>query len=95
MVERFNVNDKVLHAAGFGILAVLLWRAMDRKRLGWLKAAIVVAWATVYGYTDEFHQRFVPGRDFDMNDLVADGVGSAVVAAYAAGRERLSRGSKL
>lgn len=29
----------------------------------------------IYAYSDEFHQRFVPGRNFDYFDICADSVG--------------------
>ena len=30
----------------------------------------------VYAYLDEFHQRFVPGRSYDLYDLLADVIGA-------------------
>ncbi len=89
IADRFDVNDKALHAIGFGVLAALLWRALPGRRPGWIRAVTVVAWAVLYGYTDEFHQRFVPGRTFDMKDIAADGVGSALAGISAIVWERL------
>ena len=42
-----------------------------------------MALASLYGATDEFHQSFVPGRDSDVLDWVADTLGAALGAASA------------
>ena len=45
-------------------------------------AAIVLA--SLYGVTDELHQRYVHGRDPDWRDWMADALGSATGAFAAA-----------
>lgn len=86
-VDRLDVGDKVLHAIGYGVLAALVWRALDRRRSVWWRAGTTVLIAAVYGLSDEVHQRFVPGRDCDLMDLAADAVGASIVAAVALVRE--------
>jgi len=39
--------------------------------------------AVAYGVTDEWHQRFVPGRSATLGDLAADAVGAVVAVAIA------------
>lgn len=85
-----GVSDKLLHAAGYAGLAALSLRATAGGRLGGVagrSAATAWAIATLYGASDEFHQRFVPGRSAEFADLVADGLGAGVatvvVAAFA------------
>lgn len=55
------------------------WRAM--------LAAFVIS--TLYGVSDEYHQLFVPGRSFDVFDIVADGIGSAAGATAAGAWSRI------
>jgi VanZ family protein len=64
---------KLAHLTEFGILAVLVWRALSPKR-----AAYVGAWlfATVYAMTDEWHQSFEPGRTAAPKDVAIDSCGA-------------------
>ena len=89
-------SDKLLHFAGYAVLSLLVIWAGTRGR--WRRApGRLVLLATlicgVYGYVDEVHQRFVPGRQYDLLDLGADALGAmtAGVAVWAWGI--ISRGS--
>ena len=42
-------------------------------------AAIVIS--SLYGVSDEYHQVFVPGRTFDLLDMLADAIGSVAGAS--------------
>ena len=66
--------DKVAHAGSFGILALLFYFAKGR-------ALISILLASLYGLSDEFHQSFVPGRDVDLFDWVADTLGAALAVS--------------
>jgi|YNPNPStandDraft_1061719.scaffolds.fasta_scaffold48673_3 VanZ family protein len=65
------------HLSAYGILAVLLWRALrgagSRAPATW---ALLVT--MVYGATDEFHQHFVPGRTATVEDLLVDLIGASL-----------------
>jgi len=73
--------DWLHHGTAYAGLAMVVVRALAGGRLRAVAtASLVGAWAiaTVYGFTDEFHQWFVPGRTADPRDLLADGVGAAL-----------------
>jgi VanZ family protein len=81
--------DKLEHGLAYALLGAALargWRlsraltagAFTRWLTAWIAAALV---ALAYGLSDELHQLLVPGRMFDLADLVADGVGGALGAA--------------
>ncbi len=70
-------SDKVAHGLAYAVLAGLLTLGSRRP---WLAVLLAVA----YGFSDEFHQSFVPSRTADAYDLVADTVG-AMVGAFAVG----------
>jgi VanZ family protein len=76
--------DKLLHALAFGVLAALLAGAFarDAGRVNRMVALAALV-AAAYGATDEWHQSFVPGRNPDPGDLLADAVGASAGALVA------------
>ena len=78
-----NPSDKSEHAAAYGVLSLLVVWALARGR--WRSVTlrtIVIATliCAAYGYSDEYHQLFVPNRSYDLKDLAADAAGAALVA---------------
>ena len=71
-------SDKLLHFAAYAVLAVLVIWAATRGRWRLATGRVVLAAAfgcTAYGITDEIHQRFVPNRNADVADVLADALG--------------------
>ncbi len=70
---------RIAHILEFAVLGLLVLRALSRKRpvtrreIFW--ALIVVA---VYGASDEFHQRFTPGRSSEGLAILFDVAGGAL-----------------
>jgi VanZ family protein len=79
-------RDKLLHGVEYGILAVLnLWALRKSVSHGIVRSAITaVVLTSAWGYLDELHQAFVPGRHSDVYDWVADTIGAIVFASVAA-----------
>lgn len=80
-----GVNDKVLHIGGYTALGALVIRALTdgfRRPVTWRAGLFAIALTTAYGLSDEVHQAFVPPREMDPWDLLADATGAtlAVVA---------------
>lgn len=78
-----DISDKVLHLSEYALLGALLYRAFRHASSGW--GAHHAVWAAVagsalYGASDEMHQLFVPFREADVLDIVADTVGGSVGA---------------
>jgi VanZ family protein len=87
--------DKMVHLVLYGVLAGLCTRGWARGTSwrSWALIAASAALAALYGMSDEFHQRFVPGRNADWADVLADAVGAIVGAsATVAYLHRRSRG---
>ncbi len=88
--SAFPLADKGVHGGLYAGLAVVLLRALSGARWSGVTLATVLAsaaGATLYGISDEIHQLFVPGRQYDTVDMIADGIGAsiAVVAILAWG----------
>lgn len=65
------------HFTVYFALAVLLWwalRAFDLSTRQRVTIALTVA--VLYGLSDEWHQRFVPGRTPDVMDVITDAIGA-------------------
>jgi len=83
-----HITDKIAHVAAYAVLSLLLIRALAGGRadgITWQRALLAIVLTTLYGASDEFHQRFTPRRTPDLLDLRADLVGACggVAAAYA------------
>ncbi len=80
--------DKAVHFSEYAVLAALFVGAACRQRSAstWLGAIVVAAivLASLYGVSDELHQRYVHGRDPDWRDWMADVLGSTTGALAAA-----------
>ena len=79
-----GMSDRSGHFIGYALLAVLVLRALAGGRLAgitWRAALLAILCATVYGVSDEIHQRFVPRRTPDVADVVADALGACAGAA--------------
>lgn len=76
-----HFSDKVLHAVEYAVLGALCYRALRGSGSdAWRQQAIPVAilLASLYGASDEVHQAFVPFRDANWLDWVADTVGAVI-----------------
>ena len=83
-----------VHFAAYVGLAVLTVRALAKesvRKVTWRVVVGAIAISALYGVSDEYHQRFVPGREFDVFDMVADALGS-IVGASAIGAWSIIRG---
>lgn len=80
-IGLFPFRDKGVHTTEYAVLAFLLGHACLRTFEGRprLRVAFVAVMLTVlWGFLDEMHQAFVPGRSADLLDLVADTIGALV-----------------
>jgi VanZ family protein len=80
--------DKVAHFGEYAMLGFALAGSLrrDAARPLPLVALLIAsaAFGSLYGASDEFHQRFVHGRDPDVHDWFADIIGSAAGAIASA-----------
>ena len=73
------VIKKTAHIVEYSILAVLLYRAMIGSDIEKKKSIIfAILIVSLYGFTDEFHQSFTPGREPRIRDVIIDTIGGAL-----------------
>lgn len=82
------------HFLEYGILAMLIYRALETDRPAVSTALLAIAIASAYGVSDEIHQAFVPLRTPDVRDWLVDtagavaGVALMLALSRSAGRRR-------
>ena len=80
-LSLFPLRDKGVHTTEFAALAFLLAHACLRTfdRPTRFRVALAGGFlAVLWGFLDEVHQAFVPGRSADVLDLVADSIGASL-----------------
>mgnify|MGYP003976861639 CR=1 FL=1 len=75
-----HIPDKWAHLLLYGLLATLYLRQPIFLRAGAKGIIWAIALASLYGASDEFHQKFVEGRYADVVDWIADTLGAIVAA---------------
>jgi len=83
----FNMQDKLIHAAAYAVMAFLFWQAWQGRLSLRLLAVLTVAFCSLFGVTDEWHQSFVPGRDASVFDWMADTLGAFLLTMVRYRRE--------
>ena len=79
-LSSFSCADKLAHLLEYGLLASLIYFALKKSEAYTHPIFIPFLIAFLYGISDEIHQYFVPGRNADVFDALADGVGAFVFA---------------
>jgi VanZ family protein len=76
-----DISDKVAHAGAYFIVGVLAFRAVAGglgRHVTAARAAATMIIAIGYAVTDEVHQLFVPARNAEVGDVLADAAGAAL-----------------
>ncbi len=74
---------KLFHAGEFGLLNLLLWRALYcGQKISFKKALFWSLFLTIlYAISDEWHQYFVPNRQCRWQDVVQDSLGGMAITS--------------
>jgi VanZ family protein len=74
----FDFSDKINHTGAYGIMMLLAFRAsrwlMPESSVG-QQIVRSLLFTLLYGASDEFHQSFVPNRECELFDWLADALG--------------------
>ena len=93
VLSRIPDFDKLIHVGLYGVQAFLLYFAIawpGRSRFSLLRVVAILGTMAVWAIADETHQDWIPGRDMDGWDVIADCVGAAAGAMVASGVSGLS-----
>jgi VanZ family protein len=95
-VIRFLLTDKLAHSLEYAIFAFLTYRSLSHleRRLGErLVLLLSILNLAIFGLVDEGLQAFIPGRQADIWDYLADLTGGLFVLAVLALLRRRQRTS--
>jgi VanZ family protein len=80
-----QLSDKVNHAGAYGIMMLLAFRAskwLVRNRTIRWQLLLALLFCLLYGASDEIHQYFVPNRECNFFDWLADATGALLGGAF-------------
>lgn len=63
----------IVEYAGFGVLLFISFLSIKQDKIKALFLTMIVS--ITYGFSDEIHQLFVPGRVYSLVDVTADAIG--------------------
>jgi VanZ family protein len=92
----FTLEDKVYHFLEYAIFSFLLFLAFFKSQRDFFRKNVFLFSSLIgiiYAYSDEFHQRFVPGRTYDLYDFLADCLGIILIQAILWGYRRWKIGN--
>lgn len=78
----FELEDKVYHFLEYSIFSFLLYLAFFKAKTYFFKKNLFLLSSLIgilYAYSDEFHQRFILGRSYDLYDFLADCLGIILI----------------
>ena len=73
--------DYLIHFCEYGLLAFMAFLSFADKNfgVGYRKYILITLSLIVFALLDEFHQKVIPGRTFNVNDIISNILG--IVAA--------------
>ncbi|MDD5412924.1 MAG: VanZ family protein [Methylobacter sp.] len=75
----FAHQDKIHHAGAYFIMGLLAWRSFKHLADSPIILALIsIAFCSLFGVSDEWHQSFVEGRFSDIADWIADSSGAGL-----------------
>jgi len=85
LLNSIHLSDKIEHFIAYFVLGITFCIWIPSKK--WFAkpvvyGVIVIVLCTLFGISDEYHQKFVPGRSCDLYDLAVDSTAS-VIAVFA------------
>jgi len=78
-IPSFEFSDKVLHFLAYAVMGILFYRAYQTLRIKdnqQMLLLLSIVSASLYGISDEIHQYYVPFRDAESLDAIANFLGA-------------------
>lgn len=71
--------DYLIHICEYGFLTFISFLTFSEKdfNIGLKRSLVVVICLIIFAFADEFHQKFIPGRSYNIFDFVSNVTGIA------------------
>jgi len=76
-----GVPDSMAHMGEYFIFSLTLgWGSTSgfKRKMSIQESGLILLIAVLYGFSDEYHQSFIFGRNATIEDVVADGLGALI-----------------
>ena len=76
--------DYLIHFCEYGLLAFMSFLSFTGKdfKTSSKKLALITLGLIAFAFIDEIHQKFIPGRAFNINDVISDIAGIAAALLF-------------
>jgi VanZ family protein len=73
--------DYLMHYTEYGILTFVTFLSFtgNEFRMSFRKLILIAVCLTVFAYLDEFHQKIIPGRTYNIIDFLSNASGIVVI----------------
>jgi VanZ family protein len=74
--------DYLMHFSEYGILTFITFLSLagNEFRMKYVKITLIMSGLIVFAYLDEFHQKIIPGRTYNIIDFLSNTSGIVVIA---------------
>jgi len=98
-LPKFGIWDlfakKGGHMLGYALLAAAYLHGLNKGRnVKPLHCITAVCLAIIYAFSDEWHQKFTPGRSSSLHDVFIDGIGAGIGLALLCWAKTCFRGRR-
>lgn len=77
VIDNFQfIARKTAHFSAYAVLGALAYQALPRLKRTYTMYLSALTFSFIYACTDEFHQKFVPGRSCEFRDVLIDTCGA-------------------
>lgn len=79
---KFLVSDKIMHFMEYALFAILIFRSFSqlfRKQKFHYVIVVSSFFLILFALLDEYYQKYIPGRESDVADVILDVFGASLI----------------
>lgn len=79
---KFLVSDKIMHFMEYALFAILIFRSFSQlfhKQKFHYVIVVSSFFLILFALLDEYYQKYIPGRESDVADVILDVLGASLI----------------